>query len=88
MPIRLLVVATGFVMAWGAGAWAQETPADGGRPAVDFVALHRTHIRHARLWHPLRGAYHIPRFSQAEAEAEVHTQYRYRTPYLPYWVFP
>lgn len=48
---------------------------------------HRLHARHvARAsWH---GAYHIPRFDQAEAEAEVHTQYRYRTPYLPYWVFP
>ncbi len=47
------------------------------------------HWRHARVAHYSgHGVYHIPRFDQAEAEAEVHTQYLYRTPYLPYWVFP
>ena len=45
----------------------------------------RHHHRHA--WHSAHvgRAFHIPRFSQAEAEAEVHTVYRYRTLFGPPW---
>ena len=38
------------------------------------------HSWRTRVVHRQR-AYHIPRFNPAEAEAEVHTIYRYRTPY-------
>ena len=58
------------------------------RPSLARRHVARAHA--ARVYRRVRIArpYHIPRFDQAEAEAEVHTQYRYRTPYLPYWVFP
>ena len=54
------------------------------RPRLAYRARPHHRIHDARRVVP----YHIPRFSQAQAEAEVHQEYGYRTPYLPYWVFP
>ena len=48
------------------------------RPRRHYARIRRSY-RTARG----TGAYHIPRFNQAEAEAEVHEIFPYRTPY-PY----
>ena len=83
---------------------AYSAPAQESRPRLAGARPGHAHVAHphsarARVAQPYREhrrvyltrrafPYHVPRFDQAEAEAEVHTQYRYRTPYLPYWVFP
>ena len=73
------------------GVFAFAEPVADRKPVRAVYAMHRqvAHayrvIPHHRL--ARRAPYHIPRFDQAEAEAEMHAQYGYRTPCLTYWLF-